>query len=87
MKALVFHGKGDLRLQEVPEPECGPGKVKVKPVWCGICGTGEFASSFRWGIWVVLVSFFVGTHDQGGKEEKGRGDHMRGASDCRLVER
>lgn len=41
MKAAVFHGKGDLRVQDVPEPEVGPGQVKVRPVWCGICGTGK----------------------------------------------
>jgi len=40
MKAAVFHGQGDLRIEDVPEPECGEGQVKVKPVWCGICGTG-----------------------------------------------
>nr|OQO27163.1 hypothetical protein B0A51_05158 [Rachicladosporium sp. CCFEE 5018] len=38
MKAVVFHGKEDLRFQEVPEPECGKGQVKIKPAWCGICG-------------------------------------------------
>lgn len=25
--------------KDVPEPVCGPGKVKVKPAWCGICGS------------------------------------------------
>jgi len=51
MKALVFHGKNDLRLEDIPEPQCGAGQVKVKPVWCGICGTGmlyvfDYASYF-----------------------------------------
>ncbi|KAF2768070.1 GroES-like protein [Teratosphaeria nubilosa] len=39
MKAVVFHGKEDLRFEDVPEPSCGPGQIKVKPAWCGICGT------------------------------------------------
>lgn len=29
MKALRFHGKGDIRVEDVEEPKCGPGKVKV----------------------------------------------------------
>lgn len=30
MKALVFHGPGDLRLEDVPRPEAGPGDVLVE---------------------------------------------------------
>lgn len=39
MKAVRFHGKEDLRLESIPEPECGAGQIKVKPAWCGICGS------------------------------------------------
>lgn len=39
MKAAVFHGPRDIRLEDVPEPEIRPGNVKVKVDWCGICGT------------------------------------------------
>lgn len=39
MKAAVFHGQRDVRLEEVPEPEVRAGSVKVKVDWCGICGT------------------------------------------------
>jgi (R,R)-butanediol dehydrogenase/meso-butanediol dehydrogenase/diacetyl reductase len=39
MKAAVFHGPGDVRLQDVPEPDIRAGTVKVKIDWCGICGT------------------------------------------------
>ncbi|EPS35114.1 hypothetical protein H072_11526 [Dactylellina haptotyla CBS 200.50] len=39
MKALRFHGQKDLRVDTVPVPELQPGQVKVKPEWCGICGT------------------------------------------------
>lgn len=39
MRALRFHGKQDIRLDEVNEPICAPGWVKVKNSWCGICGT------------------------------------------------
>ncbi|WP_028935935.1 2,3-butanediol dehydrogenase [Pseudonocardia spinosispora] len=39
MKAARFHGRGDIRIDEVPEPEVGPGQVKVAVDWCGICGS------------------------------------------------
>ncbi|KAL7272801.1 hypothetical protein RUND412_004376 [Rhizina undulata] len=39
MKALKYYGKQDIRVEEVPEPECEQGKIKIKPEWCGICGT------------------------------------------------
>ncbi len=39
MKAAVFHGQNDIRLEDVAEPEVRPGSVKVKVEWCGICGT------------------------------------------------
>jgi len=38
MNAVRFHGKEDLRFEQVPEPECGKGQIKIKPAWCGICG-------------------------------------------------
>ena len=39
MLAARFHGRGDVRLDDVPEPATRPGTVKVEVEWCGICGT------------------------------------------------
>jgi (R,R)-butanediol dehydrogenase/meso-butanediol dehydrogenase/diacetyl reductase len=40
MKAAVWHGRRDVRVEEVPEPPSPPrGQVKVEVAWCGICGT------------------------------------------------
>ncbi|MCE3552886.1 2,3-butanediol dehydrogenase [Pseudonocardia sp. RS11V-5] len=39
MKALQYHGRGDIRLNDVPEPEPGPGEVKVAIAAAGICGS------------------------------------------------
>ncbi|KAL8986605.1 MAG: hypothetical protein Q9177_004115 [Variospora cf. flavescens] len=39
MKAVRFHGKGDIRLDDIEVPTCGKGQVKVKPAYVGICGT------------------------------------------------
>lgn len=39
MKAAVYHGRGDVRVEDRPEPQVRPGTVKLKVDWCGICGT------------------------------------------------
>lgn len=39
MRAAVFHGREDLRLEEVPEPQVGPGEVKLRVLFNGICGS------------------------------------------------
>ena len=39
MKAVVYRGKGDLRVEELPVPEPGPGEMLVRVDACGICPT------------------------------------------------
>ena len=39
MKALRWHGKKDLRYEEIPEPSPGPGEVKIQVHFAGICGS------------------------------------------------
>ncbi len=39
MKAAVFHGQRDLRVDDVQEPDTRPGSVKIEVGWCGICGS------------------------------------------------
>ncbi|PWH17724.1 MAG: hypothetical protein DDG58_07605 [Ardenticatenia bacterium] len=39
MKALVYHGKEDLRLEKRPVPSLGPGEVLLRVLRAGICGT------------------------------------------------
>lgn len=39
MKALRYHARRDFRLEQVPEPAPGPGEVKVRVSYCGICGS------------------------------------------------
>jgi L-iditol 2-dehydrogenase len=39
MKAAVYHGKQDLRLEEIPVPEPGPGELLLRVDACGICPT------------------------------------------------
>ena len=39
MKAMVYHGNKDLRLESVPDPSPGPGEVRLRVDYCGICAT------------------------------------------------
>src|SRR5271154_3903538 len=39
MKAAVYRGVNDVRLEEVPVPEIGAGEILVRVHTCGICGT------------------------------------------------
>lgn len=40
MKAARWHGRRDIRVEDVPEPPAPPpGQVKVRVSWCGICGS------------------------------------------------
>lgn len=39
MRAAVVVGVNDIRVRDVPEPDCLPGMVKVSVAYCGICGS------------------------------------------------
>lgn len=39
MKALRFYAPGDVRVEDVPEPVCGPKEVKIRVKNCSTCGT------------------------------------------------
>ncbi|HLX76294.1 MAG TPA: alcohol dehydrogenase catalytic domain-containing protein, partial [Terriglobales bacterium] len=39
MRAAVYHGREDVRLETVPVPEIGAGELLIRVHTCGICGT------------------------------------------------
>ena len=39
MRAVVYRGINDMRVETVPVPAIGPGELLVKVATCGICGT------------------------------------------------
>ncbi|HEX7729771.1 MAG TPA: zinc-dependent dehydrogenase [Terracidiphilus sp.] len=39
MRAAVYHGINDVRVETVPVPRVGPGELLVKIATCGVCGT------------------------------------------------
>lgn len=65
MRALVYHGPGDMRLEERPVPEPGEGEVLVKMRCVSVCGSdlGAFRLpevSDRWSPPIVLGHEFAG---------------------------
>jgi L-iditol 2-dehydrogenase len=51
MRAVRYHGPGDLRVDDLPEPQPGCGEVLLRPEAVGVCGTdthivdGEFPAA------------------------------------------
>lgn len=43
MRAAIYHGAGRLTLEDVPEPQAGPGEIVIRTRACGICGTDLMA--------------------------------------------
>ncbi|KAL3495796.1 chaperonin 10-like protein [Aspergillus germanicus] len=39
MRAARFHGRGDIRIDQIEEPVCGEAQVKIRPAFVGICGS------------------------------------------------
>lgn len=52
MKAALYYGHRDLRVQEVPEPQIKPGHVKIKVAWAGICGTDRH--EYNGPVWIPV---------------------------------
>ena len=39
MKAVVYHGPGDIRVEDIPVPTCGADEILVKVDACAVCGS------------------------------------------------
>nr|WP_272214374.1 hypothetical protein [Marinicella sp. W31]MDC2879977.1 hypothetical protein [Marinicella sp. W31] len=46
MRAAVYHALDDIRLEDRPVPEIGPGEVLLKTLACGLCG-GETMAWYK----------------------------------------
>ena len=39
MKAVRIYGARDVRVESIPKPVCEPGKVLIRTLYCGVCGS------------------------------------------------
>jgi threonine dehydrogenase-like Zn-dependent dehydrogenase len=47
MRAARYYGIEDIRVEEIEEPVCKEGQIKIRPAFVGICGTGEQVTMWR----------------------------------------
>ena len=66
MRAARIHGKQDLRIEEVPTPVPGPGQVRIRPAYVGICGSDlHYFSDGAAGIFRIVEPLIPG-HEMSG---------------------
>lgn len=61
MRAVRIHGRQDLRIEDVPDPEVGPGQVRVRVADVGICGSDlHYLSDGAAGIFAIRAPLIPG---------------------------
>lgn len=73
MKAAVYHGPGDLRVEEVPVRKLKDNEVKIQVKYCGICGTDIHIFHGDWGCCDVTPPLVPGHEFSGVVAEVGAG--------------
>lgn len=81
MKAAIYHGVGDVKVTDVPDPKAGPKDIIVKVALCGVCGS-DTAEYFISNSGAVMPGNkfgheFSGTVVDVGNEVKGISEGMR----------
>lgn len=71
MNAVIYHGIGDVRVEERPIPECGPNDVIVRNVRAGICGSDVTAYKYGGENMYIFANHEFGHEMVGYIHEKG----------------
>lgn len=84
MKAAVFYGKGDLRVEEAVKPVAAKGEILIKVRACGVCGTDVHIFSGDEGAAKTTPPVILGHEFSGEVEETGEGvvDFRKGDRVC-----
>lgn len=73
MRAVVYHGVEDLRIEEIPVPPCGDGEIRLKVDACAVCGTdmkSYYSGNPRIQAPIVMGHEFTGIVETVGKDVK-----------------
>ena len=70
MKAVVYHGPGEIGIEEIPIPVCGKDELMVKIDACAVCGTD--LKSYRYGNPRIQAPLVMGHEFTGLVEEVGK---------------
>src|SRR3974390_2020395 len=70
MRACVFHGANDIRVEDVPKPTAGPGEAIIRITLTTICGTDVHILK---GEYPVQPGLIIGHEPVGVIEELGEG--------------
>src|SRR5690625_6728730 len=90
MRAIVINGKEDLTLAELPVPEPGPGQVRIRTAYVGICGSDlHYYYEGANGAFVIREPLVPG-HEMSGTVDARSEEHTselqsRGQLVCRLL--
>ncbi len=71
MLAARYYGIGDIRVENLPKPVCGPGQALIKVTFAGICGSDLHI--FRKGMFVTSIPETMGHEFSGVVEQVGEG--------------
>lgn len=71
MLAARYYGIGQVRVENVPKPECGPGQALVRVAYAGVCGSDLHI--FRKGMFVASIPETMGHEFSGVVEQIGEG--------------
>jgi 2-desacetyl-2-hydroxyethyl bacteriochlorophyllide A dehydrogenase len=69
--AARYYGIGDIRIENLPKPVCGPGQALIKVAYAGICGSDLHI--FRKGMFVTSIPETMGHEFSGVVEQVGEG--------------
>ncbi|MBO4402036.1 MAG: zinc-dependent alcohol dehydrogenase family protein [Selenomonadaceae bacterium] len=85
MKAAVYHGKNDIRVEDVPVREICDDEVLIRVAYCGVCGTDVHIYNAEGGAFAVTPPLIPGHEFSGIVEKIGAGvknvqvgDHVSG---------
>ena len=83
MRAAVYHGPQDIRVEDVPDKKVGDDDVLIKVKYCGVCGTDIHIYNGDSGSFPVVPPLIPGHEFSGVVVETGKnvtkvkvGDHV-----------